>query len=52
MNKKQTASLREQDNRLTHYVRLFGGLGLFLEYLATSDARFDVIFLLGNPNFL
>jgi len=30
----------------------FWGLGLLLGHLATSGAKFDVIFLLGDPNFL
>jgi len=31
---------------------LFWGLVISLGYLATSDAKSDVIFLLGNPDFL
>ena len=45
--------LTEPDSRLiAHYFALLGGLGLPLGYLATSRAKFDVIFLLGDPDFL
>jgi len=44
--------LTEQDSRLTQHFALFLGLGLLLAYLATSDAKSDVIFLLSNPDFL
>jgi len=44
--------LKERDSRLAHYFALLWCLGLRLGYLATSDAKFDVIFLLGDPNFL
>ena len=47
--------LTEQDSRLAHYFALFRGLGLSglrLGYVATSGATFDVIFLLGDPDFL
>jgi len=44
--------LTEQDNSLAHYFALFGDLGLLLEYLATSGAKSDVIFLLDDPDFL
>jgi len=56
---EEAASLTEQNNRLTHSVSyrdshfgLFWSLGLHLGYLATSGAKSDVIFLLGNPDFL
>jgi len=42
----------EGDNRLAHYFGLFSGLGPILGYLATSDAKSDVIFMLGDPDFL
>jgi len=42
----------EQDNKLTHYFRLFWGLGLLLVHLITSDAKFYVIFVLIDPHFL
>ena len=45
------ASLTERDNRLTHYFGQFWGLGLLLGYLATSGAKSDVVFLLGDPIF-
>jgi len=50
----QVASLTERDNyRLAHYFWLFYAiLGLLLGYLATSGAKSDVIFLLGDPDFL
>jgi len=44
---QQAALLMERDNRLAHYFGQFGGLGLLLEYLATSG----VIVLLGDPRF-
>jgi len=44
--------LTERDSRLAHYFALLWGLGLLLEYLASSGAKFDVIFLLGDPDFL
>jgi len=34
---------------ILHY---FGGLGLRLGYIATSDAKSDVLFLLSDPDFL
>jgi len=40
--------LTERDSRLAHYFALFWGLGLRLDYLATSDAKSDVIFLIGE----
>jgi len=50
---KQAASLnRARQYRLAHYFALFWGLGLRLGYLATSSAKSDVIFLLGEPDFL
>jgi len=49
---KQGASLTERDNRLAHYFALFRGLELLLGYLATSGAKSDDIFLLGDPDFL
>ena len=42
----------ERDNRLAHYFALFWGLGLILGYLTTSDAKSDVTFLPGDPDFL
>jgi len=39
-------------NEVAHYFALFGGFGLLLGYLATSSAKSDVIFLLGDPDFL
>jgi len=47
----------ERDNRLTHYFVLFCvilGCGATFEvgYLATSGAKPDVVFLLGDPEFL
>jgi len=50
--KQQAASLPERDNRLAHYFALFGALRLLLGYLATSGAKSDGIFLLGDPDFL
>jgi len=44
--------LTERDSRLAHSFALLRGLGLRLGYLATSGAKFDVIFLLGDPDFL
>jgi len=44
--------LTERDSRLAHYFALFWGFGLRLDYLATSGAKFDVIFLLGDTDFL
>ena len=44
--------LTERDSRLAHYFALLWGLGLRLGYLATSRAKYDVIFLLGDPDFL
>jgi len=46
------ARLTERDSRLTHYFALFWGLRLRLGDLPTSGAKSDVIFLLGDPNFL
>jgi len=43
--------LTEQDCRLTHYFALLWGLGLRLGYLATSGAKSDIIFMLGDPDF-
>jgi len=44
--------LTEQDSRLAHYIALLWGLMLLLTYLATFGTKSDVIFLLGDPNFL
>jgi len=44
--------LTERDSRLERYFPLFGGLGLRLGYLATSGAKSDAIFSLGDPDFL
>ena len=48
---KQAALLTQRHNRLAHYFALFWGWGLLLGYLATSGAKSDVIFLLGDPDF-
>jgi len=50
--REQAASLTVRDNRLARYFGLFGSLGLLWEHLATSGAKSDVIFLLGDPDFL
>jgi len=47
----------EQNNMLAHsqnktHFGLFQGLELLFGYLATSGAKYDVIFLLGDPHFL
>jgi len=44
--------LTERDSRLAHYFELFWGLWLLLEYLASSGAKSDVVFLVGEPDFL
>jgi len=44
--------LAEPDSRLVHYFALFFSLGLRFGYLATSGAKSDVMFLLGDPDFL
>jgi len=44
--------LTERDSRLAHFFALFLGLGLRLGYIATSNAKSDVIFVLGDPDFL
>jgi len=44
--------LTERDSRLAHYFALFWGLGLRLGYLAISDAKSDIIFLLSDPDLL
>jgi len=44
--------LTERDSRLAHYFALFWGLGLLLGYIATSNAKSDVTFVLHDPNFL
>jgi len=41
--------LTERDIRLAHYFALLCGLGLRLGYLG---AKSDVIFLIGDPDFL
>jgi len=43
--------LTERDSRLTRYFALLWGLELRLGYLATSGAKSDVIFLLGDHDF-
>jgi len=43
--------LMERKNRLARYFVLCRGLGLHLDYLATSDAKSDVILLLLDPDF-
>jgi len=48
---KQAASLTERDNRFGHFWDILG-LGLLLGILATSGAKSDVTFLLGDPDFL
>jgi len=42
----------ELTSKLTHYFGLLWGLGLLLGYLATSGVKSDVVFFLGNPDFL
>jgi len=37
---------------IAHYFGLFWSFGLLLGYLATSDAKFYVIFVFGDPDFL
>ena len=49
---EQAASVTQRDNRLAHHFGLLSGLGLLMGYLATSSAKSDVIFLLGDPDFL
>jgi len=49
--RQQAASLMEQDNRLAHSRNCCWRRMLF-GYLATSGEKSDVIFLLGDPNFL
>jgi len=44
--------LTERDSTFAQYFALFWGLGLRLGYLATSGAKSDIIFLLGDPDFL
>ena len=44
--------LTERESRLAHYFAAFGGLGLRFGYLATSSAKSDVRFLLGDPDNL
>ena len=44
--------LAERNSRLIHFFALFWDLGLRLVYLATSGAKSDVVFLLGDPDFL
>jgi len=44
--------LTGQDSRLAHCFALLWGPGLLVEYLASSGAKSDVIFLLGDPDFL
>ena len=44
--------LTERDCRLAHSFELFWGLRLLCGYLASPGAKSDVIFLLGDPDFL
>jgi len=44
--------LTEQESRLAHYFAQFWDMGLHLGYLATSGAKSDIKFLLGDPDFL
>jgi len=53
--------LTERDSRLAHFISLnfrdphfglFWGSGLLLGYLATSNVKSDVRFLLSDPDFL
>jgi len=48
---KHAASLTEQNNRLAYSRNCCCGR-ILLGYLATSDAKSDIIFLLGDHNFL
>ena len=48
---KQAASLMERNNRLKHS-RNYCCSRILCGYLATSGAKSDVIFLLGDPDFL
>jgi len=47
LQQKQAASLTERNNRLAHSRNRY-----FWGYLAASDAKSDVMFLLGDPDFL
>jgi len=49
---KKLHRLTERDSRLAHYFALLWGLGLLLGYLASSGAKSDVMFKLGDPDFL
>jgi len=56
--RKEAASLAERNNKLAHslsyrdpHFGLVWSLELLLGYLATSGAKSDVIFLLGDPDF-
>ena len=44
--------LTERDSRLAHYFALFWCLGLRFGYVAISNAKSDVIFMLSDPDFL
>jgi len=43
--------LTQRDSRLAHFCTTLG-LGLHLGYLASSGAKSDIIFLIGDPDFL
>jgi len=44
--------LTEQDSRLAHYFELFWDMGPSLGYLASSGAKYDVVYLPGDSDFL
>jgi len=44
--------LTKRDSRLAYSFGLLWGLELLLGYFATSDAKSEIIFFLGDPDFL
>ena len=50
--KNKLHCLTERDSRLANYFAVPWGMGLILGYLAISGAKSDVIFLLGDADFL
>ena len=50
-NRHAIASLTEQNNRIAHSQNCCCGR-ILLAYLATSSAKSDITFLLGDPDFL
>jgi len=50
--KNKLHRLSERDSRLAHHFGPFCGLWLLLWYLATSSAKSDAVFLLGDADFL